>query len=257
MVPSEFVERVARVGYDGVEIGFPDEDSAEAEIVRLAREAGLAVVAQHYATLAPDVRRHCEELENRLRRLAGYHPDFINSHTGRDFFDLESNLRVFDTAAQVAEESGIPIFHETHRARCLHTPWRTAELLRERPETRLVFDMSHWCNVCESLLEDQCETISGVLPAVAHIHARVGHPQGPQVADPRAPEWRAAVDVHLGWWDRIISTAREAGCQRFTIAPEFGPPPYFPTLPWTGAPVGSQWDTNLHMMRLLRERYAS
>jgi len=40
-----------------------------------------------------------------------------------------------------------------------------------------------------------------------------------------------------------------------TITPEFGPPPYFPILPWTKAPVGSQWDINLHMMQLLRRRY--
>jgi len=92
-----------------------------------------------------------------------------------------------DAAARFSLDTGIEVLHETHRARCLHTPWRTFEILCERPETKLVFDMSHWCNVCESLLDDQEETLLGLLPAIRHIHARVGHSQGPQVSDPPEP----------------------------------------------------------------------
>jgi hypothetical protein len=39
-----------------------------------------------------------------------------------------------------------------------------------------------------------------------------------------------------------------------TVTPEFGPPPYLPVLPWTQMPVASQWDINVHMMHLLRDR---
>ena len=54
---------------------------------------------------------------------------------------------------------------------------------------RVTFDVSHWCNVHESLLADQQETVDMTLQRVDHIHARIGHPEGPQVNDPRAPEW--------------------------------------------------------------------
>ena len=124
------------------------------------------------------------------------------------------------------------------------------------PSLKLVLDMSHWCNVCESLLQDQEDLIEPLLPAVSHIHARVGWEHGPQVSDPRAPEWSDALNAHLKWWDKVIAARRAEGVRQFTITPEFGPPPYLPTLPYTCQPVASQWDINVHMMNLLRARYS-
>ena len=256
MPPAEFIRQVIRAGYDGIEVAFADDDTSDESVPFLAQHAGLAVVTQHYATLTTDLDTHCREYEQRLRRAASFNPLFINSQSGRDLFSLDQNVRVFEVAEKVATDTGIRVFHETHRARCLHTPWRTAELLRSSPGTKLVLDLSHWCNVCESLLEDQSETIKTILPAVEHIHARVGHAQGPQVSDPRAPEWQEALNAHLQWWDLVIAAKREAGAVQLTITPEFGPPPYQPTLPWTQMPVSCLWDINVHMMNLLRNRYA-
>lgn len=255
--PSEFIRRVVEAGYDGIEIGFDDGDTSDEPIPALARAAGLAVVTQHFATLTADPDTHGRQYEERLRRAASFAPLFIASQSGRDACGLDWNMRVLDVAEKVAADTGVPIFHETHRARCLHTPWRTAELLEARPGMRLVFDMSHWCNVCESLLEDQTDVIASILPSVGHIHARVGHAQGPQVSDPRAPEWQDAINAHLKWWDLIVAARRKEGAERLTITPEFGPPPYLPTLPWTRMPISNQWDINVHMMRLLRDRYAA
>jgi len=253
--PAEFIRQVIDVGYDGIEVAFADGDTSDESVPLLAKDAGLAVVTQHYATLTTDFNAHCQEYEQRLRRAASFRPLFINSQTGRDLFILNQNLGIFEVAEKVATDTGIPIFHETHRARCLHTPWRTTELLRASPGTRLVLDLSHWCNVCESLLEDQSEIITAILPSVEHIHVRVGHAQGPQVSDPRAPEWQEALDAHLKWWDRVVDAKRKAGASQLTITPEFGPPPYQPTLPWTQMPVSSPWNINVHMMNLLRNRY--
>jgi sugar phosphate isomerase/epimerase len=254
--PAEFIRKVRNAGYDGIEVGLADGDAAADEVLARAKDTGLAVITQHWQTMTPDLPHHLEEFEARLRRAASFDPLFINSHTGRDMFALEENLQVFALADRISAETGITILHETHRGRCLHAPWRTAELLRARPGTRLVLDISHWCNVCESLCEDQEETISELLAAVEHIHARVGHPQGPQVSDPRAPEWQSAVEAHLRWWGRIAAAKRAVGAQHLTVTPEFGPPPYLPVLPWTQMPVASQWDINVHMMNLLREHLA-
>lgn len=256
LAAPEFLRRVTQAGYDGVEVALTDGDTTADEVISLAKSEGIAVVTQHYATLDTDLELHHATFEKRLRRAASFQPLFINSHTGRDCFNLENNLRVFEVADRISSETGIPIFHETHRGRCLHTPWRTAELLRARPGTKLVFDMSHWCNVCESLCEDLAGTIDEILPAVSHIHARVGHAHGPQVSDPRAPEWKPAVEAHLTWWKKIADAKRRAGEPLLTIAPEFGPPPYLPTLPFTGMPVANQWEINLHMKDFLKERLA-
>ena len=79
------------------------------------------------------------------------------------------------------------------------------------PELRVTFDVSHWCNVSESLLEDQQETIDLTLQRVDHVHARIGHQEGPQVNDPRAPEWNNAIDAHFAWWDKIIEIKKQKG----------------------------------------------
>ena len=46
--------------------------------------------------------------------------------------------------------------------------------------------------------------VAEITPRVRHIHGRVGHTQGPQVADPRAPEAAAWLELALRWWGRIF-----------------------------------------------------
>ncbi|MEJ0103429.1 MAG: hypothetical protein WDO19_13130 [Bacteroidota bacterium] len=119
---------------------------------------------------------------------------------------------------------------------------------------KLTFDVSHWCNVHESLLTDQEETVNLALERVEHIHARIGHSEGPQVNDPRAPEWDEAVKAHFAWWDKVIERKKKNG-EQMTVLTEFGPPTYMPTLPYTQQPLANQWEINVHMMKLLRKRY--
>jgi len=52
-----------------------------------------------------------------------------------------------------------------------------------------------------------------------------------------------------------VQHRQKSGAQATTITPEFGPAPYMPALPYTKMPVASQWDINVYMMNLLKERY--
>jgi len=89
------------------------------------------------------------------------------------------------------------------------------------------------------------------------LHARVGYAEGPQVADPRAPEWQEALNNHLQWWDKVVyRISNQTGDNLVTISPEFGPHPYMVHLPGTSTPIANQWDVNLFMMELLKERYS-
>jgi hypothetical protein len=92
------------------------------------------------------------------------------------------------------------------------------------------------------------------LDRVDHIHARIGHAQGPQVNDPRAPEWEAAVKRHFFWWDKVVERKKKSG-ETITFLTEFGPPDYMPTMPFTRKPVAPQWEVNLYMKELLQSRY--
>ncbi len=123
------------------------------------------------------------------------------------------------------------------------------------PSLRLTLDISHWCNVHESLLEDQADTIAMALNRTGHIHARIGHQEGPQVNDPRAPEWKNAVTAHFAWWDKVVEQKRNEG-KLITMLTEFGPADYMPALPYTRQPVADQWAINKHMLDTLRARYA-
>jgi hypothetical protein len=89
-----------------------------------------------------------------------------------------------------------------------------------------------------------------------YVHARVGHGEGPQVTDPRAPEWANEVETHLGWWKRIVAARRQQGAEFIAFCPEFGPAPYMPSLPYTRQPVADLWEITVHMKELIRRRCA-
>lgn len=218
-------------------------------------EKGLCYISQHALIRAVDFAEHKAQYLTRLEQLVAFQPNFINSHTGRDFFTFEQNLELIDAIAEISDAFGIPVIHETHRGRFPFHGAVTKPFLDARPNLRLTADFSHWCNASESLLEGQEEIVAAAIERIDHIHARVGHEQGPQIGDPRAPEWQPTVEVFLGWWDRIVETKRAAGAETLTICCEFGPWPYTIKLPFTQKEIASQWDINVYMLGLLRERH--
>ncbi len=252
---ESFLERAKEAGYDGVEMSLPLDRRERKRIRKQIDKAGLLFLAQHWETVDTVFSRHKEEYEKRLRGLASADPVFINSQTGRDFFSFEENRELIDAAARVEQETGVKIRHETHRGKFSFAPHITRTFVEALPDLRLSVDLSHWCAVAESLLEDQEETLAIVFSRADHIHARVGFAEGPQIPDPRVPEWKETVDRHLGWWDRVIERARSEGREYFTITPEFGPVPYMQIQPFTRMPLSNQWDINAYMMEILRERY--
>jgi len=109
--------------------------------------------------------------------------------------------------------------------------------------------------VAESLLEDQKEALNFACTKVEHIHSRVGHSQSAQVIDPRLPEFKNELEAHLKWWDAIVADYQSNKKEVLTITTEFGPAPYMIHLPFTNMPIASQWDINVFMMHLLKDRY--
>jgi len=105
-------------------------------------------------------------------------------------------------------------------------------------------------------LHDQGKAVQTAISHTDHIHSRIGHTQGPQIIDPRAPEYLDALNFHLDCWDKVVELKRKNGDQFFTITPEFGAPPYLHLFPYTQQPIVSQWDINVFMMELLRKRYS-
>jgi sugar phosphate isomerase/epimerase len=251
---EDFCRKIKDQGYDGLELWYPASEEARERLVNATREHGL-VFGLLAAGSDADFPRHERQFASSLEGAIAMRPLYINCHSGRDIFSVDHNRRLVELTLELSRLSGVPIHHETHRSRMCYSAPVARHLLELLPEMTLTLDISHWCNVHESLLLDQEDTIEIALQRTRHIHARVGHAQGPQVSDPRAPEWQSAVDQHLAWWDRVVELRRQAGAPAVTFLTEFGPPNYMPTLPHTREPVASQTEINLYMLRLLRERY--
>lgn len=244
---DDFFSRVISHGYHGVETDLPAEAERE-EFMDGLDKYGLKFIAQHWETTDVNLQLHQQKYEDRLRKLAALNPLFINSHTGKDFFGWEQNCSLLDIAQKIETETGVRIVHETHRGRFAYAAHITRQFIDQRPDLQLTFDVSHWCTVAESLLEDQFESVDIAIKRTAHIHARIGFAQGPQVADPSLPEYTGALAFHLNCWDKVVGNYQG---EVLTITPEFGPVPYMPH----NMPQDRQWQNNLYIMNLLKNRY--
>lgn len=249
-----FLDKVRKAGYDGVEMSLPIEAKRKDEILGLLEQSGLQLVAQHWETLTSDFELHKVEFRQRLVNLAKANPLFINTQTGKDFFSFQQNAELIEIANKIAQTYGVKIIHETHRGKFSFAPHITFGYLTSFPGLRLGLDLSHWCNVAESWLDDQSDAVNMAISRADHIHARVGFPEGPQIPDPRAPEWQEALEKHLNWWKKVIDQRCYEGWSQFTITPEFGPYPYMTILPHSRQPLANQWEVNVFMMDYLKSK---
>jgi sugar phosphate isomerase/epimerase len=252
-----YCDKVKKAGYDGIEIWWPMEKAGQDEMFSALKRVGLEVgfLCGAQQSTYKEHLQYFKQMTEAAATNTIQKPLYINCHSGKDFFSYEENDAFIDHTTQLTKRTGVPIYHETHRSRILFAAPVAKRYIQKHPELRITFDVSHWCNVSESFLQDQQDTLALAIERADHIHARIGHPEGPQVNDPRAPEWDAAVKAHLGWWDEIVSRKKKAG-ERLTILTEFGPADYMPTMPYTRQPLADQWGINVYMMNLLRKRYA-
>jgi sugar phosphate isomerase/epimerase len=247
-----FLVRATADGFSATEIFLATEQAPADEIAAMHREHGLALVGQILTQGAtPD--DHVRSLDVQFEFALGCEPILINHHAGRDIFSFDDNLRVLRRIVALGREHGVPVVVETHRGRATFAATTTRRILETLAELRLTADFSHWMVVHESTLEDQEETLELAMARSDHIHARVGYEEGPQVTDPRAPEWERHVRRHLELWRRIVEQRRRQGSERLTITPEFGPPGYMHTIPFTNEPVRDAWEINVYMKEFLAD----
>lgn len=254
----QFCEKAKKAGYDGIELWWPGDKKEQEQLFAALKEYQLEV-GFLCGGWQSQPQEHLSTFKNAINEASGntqQRPLYINCHSGKDYFTLVQNDAFIEFTTTKAKTSGIPILHETHRGRILYSAPIALDFIMRHPELKLTLDISHWCNVHESLLADQADTVNAALERTEHIHTRVGHAEGPQVSDPRAPEWEAAVKAHFNWWDKVVARKKQRG-ETMTMLTEFGPPDYLWSLPYTRQPVADQWNINVHMMQTLRKRYQS
>ncbi|MEO6706770.1 MAG: hypothetical protein ABIN04_13095 [Ginsengibacter sp.] len=250
---EDFFSKVKNAGYDGIDTYLPEVKVERNKFIHLLNEYDLSIVSHQHQAHGNSIEEFCKSFEYYLQISSECNPILINSHSGRDCFTLDEQLRVIDTAQNFSVKNNIRVVHETHRVRIGYSPVNLRELFKLRPEMKVTADFSHWVCVTESYLETFKDELDEAIRRTEHIHARVGFIEGPQIPDPRLPAWQEPVQFFLDIWKKIIKYQESIGTNIFTITPEFGPPPYLWTNLENNEPVRSQWEINGYMKDLLRE----
>ncbi|MEO0338222.1 MAG: sugar phosphate isomerase/epimerase [Bacteroidota bacterium] len=248
-----FCARSKKDGYNGIEVWLPRESASQKNLFSAIEKNELK-----HGLLAgaggSDFAQHFSDFKKNVQAAVDTKPLFVNCHSGRDYFTFEQNKQFIDFTINLSQQSGIPIYHETHRARILFAAHIARRYFEAIEDLKVTLDISHWTCVAGSLLGDQEETVNLALSRTGHVHSRVGNTNSAQISDPRAPEWKDTLAAHFAWWDKVVEHHIEAG-KTLTMTTEFGPPSYMPTLPFTNQPVTDLWAVNKHMKDLWRERY--
>jgi sugar phosphate isomerase/epimerase len=200
--------------------------------------------------------QHLESLRRQAGTALECQPWFLTVIAGCDAWSTGDSVDFFGRALAMGEELGVTMSFETHRSRSLFNPWATRDILRQLPALRLTCDFSHWCVVCERLIDTEPDVLALCAGRAHHVHARVGYDQGPQVPHPAAPGYQAALEAHERWWTQIWRSQQAGGMSVSTMTPEFGPDGYLHCLPFTSVPVADLSQINTWMAERQQRRFA-
>ena len=259
---DQFLTAVKEAGYAGIE-WFPYAEKGDyAAVVRLLENYNLEyTIVMAVIERIDDFELYLRELESRLLHLCHLgetkKPLLISAQTGREFYTEQQVDRCILLCNKISSATGIPIYQETHRNKWTFAAHSVYPRLKKHADLLLTLDISHWFCVSESYLEDQVDAIGLAVKQTRHIHARIGHTEGPQVWEPASEEYAQALNAHLQVWDKWVGQMKNNGAEYCTITPEFGPPPYLVFGNREGSPFDEQWRLNHWMKELLEKRYAN
>ncbi|MDX2065650.1 MAG: hypothetical protein SFX74_07920 [Fimbriimonadaceae bacterium] len=235
---GDAIARAKADGYEGIETPLWN-----AAAVRES-DAEIPLVLQLFPMSA-------DELIHALEDARPFRFEKATVHAGKDHWSDDDAHAFFEAALAGIRQLGVEVNFETHRGRLLYTPSSTQRFLEAHPDLHLCADFSHWTCVCESMLHDQDAALEAAIRRTRHLHARVGHEEGPQVPDPRAPQWQDKTSRFFEIWDRVIAANPDV-----TVVPEFGPPNYLWTDPADGRPLADLYDVCLWTRNELRNRWS-
>lgn len=223
---------------------------------RLNYIAEICTAGSYVPRRDASVGEHLDSFRRQAEAALECHPLFLTVIAGCDAWSIGQSLEFFSAAMEFAEMLGVIVSFETHRSRSFFNPWITRDILQQLPALKLTCDFSHWCVVCERLMDTEPDVIELCAQRAHHVHARVGYDQGPQVPHPAAPEYREALEAHERWWAQLWLNQRLRGMNVTTMTPEFGPDGYLHCLPFTGVPVADLGQINRWMAARERRRFA-
>jgi sugar phosphate isomerase/epimerase len=161
-------------GFSGVEGPAPESRGEQDTWQRLLREAGLLYIAEictagsYVPERSASVAQHLSSLQQKLQHAMPLTPQLVNCIGGCDAWAEDQSLEFFSGAMALAKDFNVRISFETHRGRSFFNPWVTARICEQLSGLRLTADFSHWCVVCERLMDVEQLVLNGLLDRVLH-----------------------------------------------------------------------------------------
>lgn len=264
---DELIEQTVAAGFNGIEGPIPKNESERYRLSQRLSDHHLAFIAEAATGTDPDSENwwtppsgrttsdHLNDLKWTVDHAESMGALFVSTMCGYDAWSWQQNVDFFGQALELERRSGIPISFETHRNRSLFNPWITRDLMAQFPEMKLTCDFSHWCVVCERLVDSEWTILEQCAQRAMHIHCRVGYAQHAQVTDPRAPEYAEALAAHERWWNLIWQAQAQRGMPQVTMNPEFLWDGYMQILPFTKMPVADVWEITCWMAERQRQQF--
>lgn len=258
---AEAISQAVAAGFNGIEGPAPAEPDVAAQFRDQLNDAGLDYIAEisTAGSYVPErhasLQQHLDSFVRKLEQSLTLQPLFVTCLGGCDAWLEAQSIEFYARAMEQADAAKIEVSFETHRSRSLFNPWVTERILQSLPEMQITCDFSHWCVVCERLMDAEIATIETIAPRARHIHARVGYDQGPQVPHPGAPEYEPALRSHQRCWELIWQAQQARGFAVSTVTPEFGPDGYLHEAPFSRQPVADLWDLNQWIAREEQEHF--
>jgi sugar phosphate isomerase/epimerase len=257
------IEEAVIANMHGIEGPAPGDSMKREQLLSILNDNQLGYIAEITTAGSYVPERHAS-LEDHLQSFAtkleySLHlkPLFITCLGGCDAWPEAQSVEFFSRAIELANAANVLVSFETHRSRSMFNPWVTQRLVEQIPDIRLTCDFSHWCVVCERLMDSEIHVIQAIADNAHHIHARVGYDQGPQVPHPAAPEYEPCLRSHQSWWEIIWRSQIKRQYSVTTITPEFGPDGYLHQMPFTKQPVADLWELNTWMAKEEINHFAS
>jgi sugar phosphate isomerase/epimerase len=247
---AEKFDRAKEAGFSAIEAYCLDDafaDSASA----LAHEKGLPIAMIMPASTV-------DELLPGIERAHRMRAEYLGLHVHGS---LRATPEIADTLAEmyeIANDAGLPLFIETHRATVTQDLRRAVKVLNRFKKLRFIGDFSHYIvsgEIKDTWSEDVWHHFEQIAKKVSAWHGRIGY--GQQVQNDIGDGTNALCQQFKKLWT-IGMTAWLSKAQRGDILPftaELGPAPYSIT-DLNGQEISDRWQQALVMKRLAEEAWS-
>lgn len=249
---EESVEMIFNAGFDGLGSVWTDRDRAR-QVSALTRPNGLAVEGMCFAATV-------DELKPVLELAAEFPVHHIDIQPNVRPRRVADGLEILEGWARLSEESGIPVYIETHRDRMTNDLFFTLDLIREFPTLKFVGDLSHYVVAREFALPVTAESEAQMRAVLDHcwaFHGRVASSEQIQV-ELDFPQHQGWVEQFKRWWSYGFASWRERAEADETLSfmCELGPRPYAITGA-DGNDIGDRWRQSLMLRDIARSLWAA